>query len=104
MKHHLANALLAIQFARPLVYRAASSVARDLPKASEHVSMAKSAASDAASATARTALQVHGAIGYAYEYDLQLWMKRVWALAASWGDAAHHRRRLAASLLTTRQD
>ena len=42
---------------------------------------------------ARTALQVHGAIGYTWEHDLQLWMKRAWALAAAWGDAAEHRAR-----------
>ena len=41
---------------------------------------------------------VHGAIGYTNEYDLQLWMKKGWALAASRGDAAFHRERVAAAL------
>ena len=44
---------------------------------------------------AASALQCHGAIGYTVEYDLHLWMKRVWALAASWGDASWHRERVA---------
>ena len=48
---------------------------------------------------ARKALQCHGAIGYTVEHDLHLWMKRVWALAAAWGDAAWHRRRVAHLLL-----
>jgi alkylation response protein AidB-like acyl-CoA dehydrogenase len=61
--------------------------------------MAKAAASEAALRTARTALQVHGAIGYTLEYDLHLWMRRAWTLAAAWGDATHHQRRVASALL-----
>jgi hypothetical protein len=38
-------------------------------------------------------------MGYTVEYDLHLWMKRAWALAASWGDAASHRARVGAVLL-----
>jgi alkylation response protein AidB-like acyl-CoA dehydrogenase len=57
--------------------------------------MAKATASDAAWQAARAALQVHGAIAYTTEYDLHLWMKRTWALAAAWGDAAFHRARVA---------
>ena len=50
-------------------------------------------------AAARTALQCHGAIGYTVEHDLHLWMKRAWALAAAWGDAAFHRARVGDCLL-----
>jgi alkylation response protein AidB-like acyl-CoA dehydrogenase len=61
--------------------------------------MAKAYASDAATRAAKVALQCHGAIGYSYEYDLHLWMKRAWAQAAAWGDAAWHRARIAAAVL-----
>ena len=54
--------------------------------------MAKAMAADAALPTGRQALQCHGAIGYTIEYDLHLYMKRAWALARAWGDAAWHRR------------
>jgi alkylation response protein AidB-like acyl-CoA dehydrogenase len=94
VKHHLANARLSIEFAAPLVYRAAWSVAAREPRRSVHVSMAKAQASEAAELCARAALQCHGAIGYTTEYDLHLFMKRTWALARSWGDAAWHRRRV----------
>jgi alkylation response protein AidB-like acyl-CoA dehydrogenase len=60
--------------------------------------MAKATASDAVDLAARIALQCHGAIGYTFEYDLHLWMKRGWALAAAYGDAAHHRARVATAL------
>ena len=94
VKHHLANALIGLEFARPVVYRAAWSLAQGSPTSARDASMAKAQASDAAMAAARIALQVHGAIGYTWEHDLHLWMKRAWSLAAAWGDAATHRARV----------
>jgi len=99
VKHHLANARIALEFARPLVHLAAASLRDGDPEAGVHTSIAKAAASDAASAAARASLQCHGAIGYTTEYDLHLFMKRTWALAAAWGDAGWHRRRVATTLL-----
>ncbi|HEY3096914.1 MAG TPA: acyl-CoA dehydrogenase [Acidimicrobiia bacterium] len=99
VKHHLADVALALEFARPLVYRAAHSLAGRDPDRSVHVSTAKARASEAALLAARVALQVHGAIGYTTEYDLHLWMKRAWALAASWGDAAWHHERVGRAIL-----
>jgi alkylation response protein AidB-like acyl-CoA dehydrogenase len=99
IKHMLATAQVRIEFARPLVYRAAASVARGVPARATDVSLAKSAAGDAAAVAARTALQVHGAIGYTWEVDLHLWMKRAWALDAAWGSRLWHRRRIAAAVL-----
>jgi hypothetical protein len=61
--------------------------------------MAKAYASAAAVLAARTALQCHGAIGYAFEYDLHLWMKRAFALARAWGGAAWHRERVGKVIL-----
>jgi alkylation response protein AidB-like acyl-CoA dehydrogenase len=81
------------------VYRGAYSIAHDDPQRSVHVSMAKAQASDAAEVAARVALQCHGAIGYTTEYDLHLYLKRSWALARAWGDAAWHRRRVARAIL-----
>lgn len=94
VKHHLAGALVRLEFARPLVYRAAWSFDNGDESAWRHASMAKAAASDAAGAAAAAALQVHGAIGYTWEHDLHLWMKRAWALGGQWGDAGWHRARL----------
>ena len=93
VKHHLANARIALEFTRPLVYRAAATLD------STHAGMAMSKASETALTTARAALQCHGAIGYTTEYDLHLYMKRAWALARAWGDARQHRDRVANAIL-----
>jgi alkylation response protein AidB-like acyl-CoA dehydrogenase len=102
VKHHLADVRLGVEFAAPLVHRAAWSVAHpeshDAVTRGRDVSMAKSMASDAVDRACRAALQCHGAIGYTFEYDLQLWLKRGWALAAAYGDARSHRDRVADAL------
>jgi alkylation response protein AidB-like acyl-CoA dehydrogenase len=90
VKHHLANAYVALEMARPVVYRAAWSLDDEADSVGRDCSMAKSVASDAALQAARVALQIHGAMGYTWEHDLHMWMKRVWFLAASWGDSATH--------------
>jgi alkylation response protein AidB-like acyl-CoA dehydrogenase len=99
VKHQIADAYLRLEFARPVTYRAAHSMAHDLPDRSRDVSMAKVYAVRAAHEAARVALQCHGAIGYTVECDLHLYMKRAWALAASWGDAAWHRARVGRAIL-----
>ena len=98
VKHHLADALKELAFARPAVHRAAHSLATDAPTRSRDVSMAKAMASDAARYVGRQALQCHGAIGYTVEADLHLYLKRSWALAEAWGSAAWHRDRVGRAL------
>ena len=102
VKHLMADALLKVEFARPAVYRAAWSHANGVETVGRDVSMAKALASDAAQKAARSALQVHGAIGYTWECDLQLFMKKAWALIPAWGSASYHRRRVADAVLGPR--
>ena len=103
IKHHLAGALLKLEHARPAVYRAADTLARDLPTRARDVSMAKVMAGDAASLAGRVALQCHGAIGYTWEHDLHLWLKRVWVLERAWGTTREHRRRVGIAVIDGRQ-
>lgn len=98
VKHHCADALTAVSFARPAVYRAAWSLATGQPTVMRDVSMAKAMASDAGIRVAQLALQCHGAIGYTVEYDLHLYLKRAHALAAAHGNAAFHRARVAEAI------
>jgi hypothetical protein len=98
VKHRLADALMELRFARPVVYRAAWSMAVADAAATEHVAMAKAMASDAAEVIGRAALQCHGAMGYADTHDLHLYLKRSWALARAFGSAAWHREQVAVRL------
>ncbi|MEO9461416.1 MAG: acyl-CoA dehydrogenase family protein [Marinomonas sp.] len=94
IKHKLADVAVALEFARPVLWRAAQSMDDELDSAALHVSHAKLAASDAAYLSAESAIQVHGAMGYTYEVDLHFWMKRSWALAGAWGSRGFHARRV----------
>ncbi|MEV5477958.1 acyl-CoA dehydrogenase family protein [Streptomyces sp. NPDC003328] len=85
VKHRLADTKIALEFARPLVFGAA------LTMAPADVAAAKVAAGEAAYAAARTALQLHGAIGYTAEYDLSLWLTKARALRTAWGTPAECR-------------
>jgi alkylation response protein AidB-like acyl-CoA dehydrogenase len=89
VKHHLADALKELAFARPVVYRAG------WDPTAHNISMAKAMASDAASFAGRQALQCHGAIGYTDEYELHRYLRQTWALTRTFGDAAWHRERIA---------
>ncbi|WP_103335870.1 acyl-CoA dehydrogenase family protein [Amycolatopsis sp. CA-126428] len=90
IKHLLADVVTRLELARPLLYGAAvagETFARD-------VSAAKVMAGDAALLAARTALQVHGAIGYTAEHDLGLRLTKVRVLAGAWGTGSFHRARV----------
>ncbi len=98
VKHHLADTGKAIEFARPMVYRGAWAISNDDDQKASSAAMAKFLASKAVDHACKTSLQCHGAIAYTMEYDLQLWMKRGWALSASWGNATVQRERVAERL------
>ena len=95
VKHMLAEAQVKIEFARPVVCAAATAVAHADIYGRARVSHAKLAAADAANEACRTAIQVHGAMGYSWEVDVHLYLKRALALTGWWGDEAFHRARVA---------
>jgi hypothetical protein len=99
VKHHLADVVTKLEFAKPVMYRAAYAVAYGDPERSQRVSHAKLACAEVAWLAARKGIQVHGAMGYTWEVDLQMFMKRAWALDAAWGTRAFHKARLADALL-----
>lgn len=99
LKHHLANVRVKLEFARPLIYSAATRLGDLDDHAAAAISSAKLAAGDAAELGARVALQVHGAMGYSWEMDLHFYMKRAWALIGAWGDRNFHARRMQSAVL-----
>ncbi len=99
VKHHLAGVKVKLEYARPVVQRAAHSVASGSPLRALHVSMAKLVACEAGVFGAKQTLQCHGAIGYTWEQDLHVWMRRAWSLDRSWGRAPLHMGRVQTALL-----
>jgi len=99
VKHHLADVMTKIEFARPVLYRAALALQRGERHRAAMVSHAKLVCGDAAWTAARKGIQVHGASGYTWEVDLQMFMKRAWVFDAAWGDRGFHKARLAEALL-----
>ena len=93
VKHLLADVRIKLEFARPAVYRAAWAFGTADASRHHDAALAKALASQLGTDAADTCLQVHGGIGYTWEHDLQLFMKRTWALASAAGDAATQRAR-----------
>jgi alkylation response protein AidB-like acyl-CoA dehydrogenase len=98
VKHQLADVLIGLEFARPLLYAAAIALGDGSPTAGRDIAAARVACADAALRAARTALQVHGALGYTAECDISLWLAKVRALSATWGTQSEHRARVLAAL------
>ena len=102
IQHKLAETFLLVESAKAASYYAAYALARDLDDAPIHVSVAKAYAGDAARRANYESLQVHGGIGFTWEHDLHLWLKRGRALEAQYGDADWHRRRIADWIYSSR--
>jgi alkylation response protein AidB-like acyl-CoA dehydrogenase len=95
VKHHMANVAVRLEYAKAPVHRAAYCIANNEAVAGHAVSHAKLAACEAANLAAKNSIQVHGAMGYTWEVDLHIFMKKAWALANTWGDAGFHKARVA---------
>lgn len=90
VKHLLATAQVKIEFARPVVHAAASELPLGTFAAKARVAHAKLAAAEAADLAARTAVQVHGAMGMTWEVDVHFFLKRALALKTAWGTPSGH--------------
>ena len=90
VKHLLSTAQVRIEFARPVVHAAAAGLPLGTLAARARVAHAKLAAAEAADLAARTAVQVHGAMGMTWEVDVHFFLKRALALKTAWGTPAAH--------------
>jgi alkylation response protein AidB-like acyl-CoA dehydrogenase len=98
VKHRLADMLVDVEGMRSVVYYAAWCLSADHPDASVAASTAKVWCSDAAMRVATSALQVHGGIGFTWEHDVHLYLKRAQLDELAFGDAVVHRARLSGML------
>jgi len=95
VSHRCAQMLLEVEGARSLTYYAAWTADHEPESLPLAASMAKAYASDAGCRVPSSALQVHGGIGFTWEHDLHLWLKRGRNNAVTLGDARWHRERVA---------
>ncbi|MGH9027865.1 MAG: acyl-CoA dehydrogenase family protein, partial [Acidimicrobiia bacterium] len=98
VKHRCADMLVDVEGMRSVTYWAAWCLSAGDPEASVAASTAKVWCSDASKRVMASALQVHGGIGFTWEHDLHLFMKRAQLDQLRFGDADYHRDRLAALL------
>jgi alkylation response protein AidB-like acyl-CoA dehydrogenase len=109
VKHHMANVAVRLEYAKAPTHRAAYALATSQTSAAHAsaghasaghasaghaVSHAKLVACEAANLAAKNSHQVHGAMGYTWEVDLHIFMKKAWVLANTWGDAGFHKARI----------
>ena len=98
VKHRCADMLVDVEGMRSAAYYAAWAVGAGDPDASTAASAAKVWCSDASRRVMASALQVHGGIGFTWEHDLHLYLKRAQLDQVSFGDARYHRERIAGIL------
>ncbi len=98
VKHRLADALVDVEGMRSNVYYAAWCIAAGEVASSLAASAAKAWCSDASGRVMASGLQVHGGIGFTWEHDLHVFVKRAQLDQSSWGDAVFHRERIASIL------
>jgi alkylation response protein AidB-like acyl-CoA dehydrogenase len=94
VKHRCADMLVDVEGMRSTVYYAAWCLGADDPDASVAAATAKTWCSDAGKRVMASALQVHGGIGFTWEHDLHLFLKRAQLDQVSFGDAVYHRSHL----------
>ncbi|HMK63410.1 MAG TPA: acyl-CoA dehydrogenase, partial [Acidimicrobiales bacterium] len=95
VKHRCADMLVDVEGMRSAAYYAAWAVGAGDPDAAAAASAAKVWCTDASRRVMASALQVHGGIGFTWEHDLHLFLKRAQLDQVSFGDATAHRDRLA---------
>jgi len=99
LKHKCADMLVAVENAKSAAYYAAWAVAEDAPHAPLAVSVAKAACGDACRLVCNDCLQIHGGVGFTWDFDVHLFLKRGKLLEYSFGDATWHRERVAKLVL-----
>ncbi len=101
LKHPTVEILNAVDSSRSFVYHAAT-LLDDAPLSGDAeiaCRMAKAQATETLLYAGDRAVQFHGGMGFTYECDAQLYIRRAQWAQQQYGDAQHHRKRLAGLLL-----
>lgn len=103
VKHKAAEMLITLKGVRAAVYRAAMALDAHADDAALWASVAKATASDGIAQVAGDALQLHGGIGFTWEHDLHLFLRRAKVDQAVWGNASAHYEKVGALVSTHRE-
>jgi alkylation response protein AidB-like acyl-CoA dehydrogenase len=95
IKHTCADMMVAIESARSASYYAACVASEGSEELPVVASLAQVVASDAYFRCAADAIQIHGGVGFTWEYDLHLYFKRAKSSESFLGDPSYHRERVA---------
>ena len=98
IRHKCADMLLETENSHSAVYYAAWALDAEAEDAATAASIAKSYVGDASRKVCGEAIQVHGGIGFTWEYDLHMYFKRAKALEVQYGDAEFHRELILAAV------
>jgi alkylation response protein AidB-like acyl-CoA dehydrogenase len=98
IKHKCADMLMRVEAARSATYYAACTADERSPELTVAASLAKAYCSDTYFQCAADSLQIHGGVGFTWEYDVHLYFKRAKSSESLLGDATHHRERIARHL------
>ena len=98
IKHKFADMMIALERARSLGYFAALTIAEDDSRRTSATSVAKAAAGDCQRLLAKEGIQIHGGIGYTWEHDMQLYVKRMKSSEPLFGSSSAHRAHIAEEL------
>lgn len=96
VKHQIANMASDLEPALSLWWYAAHAFDHILDQSARHAALAKAHLADLYDRITRDATELHGGIGFTWEFDLHLWFRRAMFDRAFLGEAAYHRERAAA--------
>ncbi len=95
VKHQLANLATELEPSLSLVWYAAHAFDRIPEQSTRHAAMAKAHMADLFDRVARDSTELHGGIGFTWEFDLHLWFRRSLFDRSVLGEAIYHRARAA---------
>jgi alkylation response protein AidB-like acyl-CoA dehydrogenase len=95
IKHKFADMMISLERARATAYFAALTIAEDDERRATATSVAKAAAGDCQRLLAKEGIQIHGGIGYTWEHDMHLYVKRIKSGEQLFGTSSTHRARIA---------
>jgi alkylation response protein AidB-like acyl-CoA dehydrogenase len=95
IKHKCADMLIEVESSKSITYYAAWTVAENGDEAPLAAAMAKAYTSDAYRHASAENIQIHGGVGFTWEYDCHYYFKRAKAIEVTYGDPSYHRERVA---------